>query len=164
MSLAANDETTPPRTYIMGTQTMKPRCVRYTVRLTEQEDVELHRMMANLDYLSVAKYFRERALDRQTDIRRNIVLTDRNLRNQINNLASDVAKIGVDYNQATKKFNSLVKMKRSDGSPVLNERAANYYLTRLQKMTLAIKDRLDKIIEIVSRLDYDNVPHGGGQQ
>jgi len=118
--------------------------------------------MSNDDYLSLSRYIRDKVLSRQMDIRRNIVLTDRNLRNQINGLSCSVARIGVDYNQATKKFHSLLKMKRPDGSPVINDRAANYYLTRLQQMTLAIKDRMDKIIEIVSRLDYDNIPHGGG--
>jgi len=142
---------------------MKPRSVRYTIRLTEQEDVDLHLKMANLDYLSVAKYFRDKALDRQIQVHKNIVLTDRNLRNQINNVSATISKIGVDYNQATKKFNTLAKMTRPDGSPVINVRAANYYLTSLQKMTRALKKSMDTLIEIVSRLDYDNVPHGGGQ-
>jgi hypothetical protein len=117
--------------------------------------------MQNADYLSISKYIRDKALDRQIEIRRNIVLTDRNLRNQINALSSTVARIGVDYNQATRKFNTLAKMKRADGSPVINERAANYYLTRLHKLTRDLKAAMDKVIDLVERLDYDNRPRGG---
>jgi hypothetical protein len=81
------------------------------------------------------------------------VLTDRAFRNQINSLSGIVARVGVDYNQATKKFNYLVKQKRADGSPVINSRAANYYLNQLQKMTIEMKEAIDRIIEMVENLE-----------
>jgi hypothetical protein len=59
----------------------------------------------------------------------------------------------VDYNQATKRFNSLVKQKRADGSPVINARAANYYLRQLQSMTVELKRAMDYIIEMVENLE-----------
>ena len=70
--------------------------------------------------------YRNKVLNKRIKIDRSIVLTDRVFRNQINSLSAIVARIGVDYNQATKRFNSLVKQKRADGSPVINSRAANY--------------------------------------
>jgi NAD dependent epimerase/dehydratase family enzyme len=59
----------------------------------------------------------------------------------------------VDYNQATKRFNSLVKQKRADGSPVINARAANYYLHQLKTMTQELKQAMDHIIEMVANLE-----------
>ena len=81
------------------------------------------------------------------------MLTDRVFRNQINSLSAIVARIGVDYNQATKRFNSLVKQKRADGSPVINARAANYYLRQIHSMTLELKETMDKVIEMVEALE-----------
>jgi len=143
---------------------MEPKCRKVTARFTEKEYVQLKAKMANLDYLSLSKYIRVKALDKQIQVNKNVVLTDRNLRNQINNLTATIARIGVDYNQATKKFHILSKKTRPDGSPVINVRSANYYLISLQKMTRALNKNMDTLIEIVSRLDYDNVPHGGEQQ
>ena len=80
-------------------------------------------------------------------------MTDRAFRNQINSLSAIVARIGVDYNQATKRFNSLVKQKRADGSPVINARAANYYLKQLNAMTVDLKKTMDTIIEMVEALE-----------
>ena len=82
-----------------------------------------------------------------------MVLTDRVFRNQINSLSTIVSRIGVDYNQATKRFNSLVKQKRADGTPVINARAANYYLRQLQSMTVDLKRAMDYIIEMVESLE-----------
>jgi len=148
----------------MGTPKLEPRSRFVGLRFTEKEFVQLQAQMANADYLSLSKYLRDKALDRQIQINKNVVLTDRNLRNQINNITATISKIGVDYNQATKKFHTLSKMKRPDGSPVINVRAANFYLISLQKMTRDLNKAMDQVIEIVSRLDYDNVPHGGEQQ
>lgn len=109
--------------------------------------------MKNYDYLSISRFIRDKVLDKRIKIDRNIVLTDRAFRNQINSLSAIVARIGVDYNQATKRFNSLVKQKRADGSPVINARAANYYLKQLNAMTVDLKKTMDTIIEMVEALE-----------
>lgn len=146
----------------MGTESLEPRRNQLCVRFTDKELIQLKLEMANNDYFSVAHFLRDRALNRQILIRRDVILTDRNLRNQINSLSATVARIGVDYNQATKKFNALCKMKRADGSPVINARAANYYLVRIHKLTRDIKSSMNHIIDLVDRLDYDiNKPHPG---
>lgn len=129
-------------------------------RLTEKEYIQFREHMAKLDYLSESNYIRDRVLHKQLEVRKNITLTDRNLRNQINALTAAVSKIGVDYNQATKRFNSLAKQTRPDGSPVINARAANYYLSQLHLLTRQVIAELHTVVEIVSRLDYDNRPHG----
>ena len=151
----------------MGTPVNEPRRYRCTVRFTEKEYAQLKAQMANMDYLSVARYIRDRSLDKQIVVRRNIVLTDRNLRNQINNMTSHIERIGVDYNQATKKFNSLAKASRPDGSPVINARSANYYLKKIFAMTKDLKREVDMLVDLVDRANLDGdrtAPQGEGTQ
>ena len=95
------------------------------IKFTEKEWEMVTAQMKNCDYLSISRYIRDKVLDKRIKIDRSVVLTDRVFRNQINSLSAIVARIGVDYNQATKRFHSLVKQKRADGSPVINTRAAN---------------------------------------
>ena len=127
--------------------------VRVTVRFTPKEWEEIEVQMKNHDYLSKAHYIRDKVLNKRIKIDKSVVLTDRTFRNQINSLSGIVARVGVDYNQATKRFNYLVKQKRADGSPVINSRAANYYLKQLQQMTIEMKEAIDHIIEMIETLE-----------
>lgn len=134
-------------------KTREPRSRYVGIRFTEKEWEVLTTQMKNYDYLSISRFIRDKVLDKRIKIDRSIVLTDRAFRNQINSLSAIVARIGVDYNQATKRFNSLVKQKRADGSPVINARAANYYLRQLNAMTVDLKKTMDTIIEMVESLE-----------
>ena len=137
------------------------KCRKVTIRFTEKEWAGIEEQMANYDYLSISRYIRDKVLNKRIKIDRTIVLTDRVFRNQINSLSAIVARIGVDYNQATKRFNSLVKQKRADGSPVINARAANYYLKQIHAMTQELKDAMDKVIEMVEALELkEAAPEG----
>ena len=141
-------------------KTREPRSRYVGIRFTEKEWEVLTTQMKNYDYLSISRFIRDKVLDKRIKIDRNIVLTDRAFRNQINSLSAIVARIGVDYNQATKRFNSLVKQKRADGSPVINARAANYYLKQLNAMTVDLKKTMDTIIEMVEALELkEKAPH-----
>ena len=111
--------------------------------------------MRKSDYIAISKFIRDRALNKQIKVRKNIILTDRNLRNMINDISTRIAKIGVDYNQATKQLNALSKKTRSDGSPVINARAANYYLAKVATMTKELKEQMDLVINIVDRLEKE---------
>ena len=129
------------------------------IKFTEKEWEMVTAQMKNCDYLSISRYIRDKVLDKRIKIDRSVVLTDRVFRNQINSLSAIVARIGVDYNQATRRFNSLVKQKRADGSPVINARAANYYLKQLNSMTVELKQVMDTIIEMVETLELkDSAP------
>ena len=111
--------------------------------------------MKKADYISISKFIRDRALNKQIKVRKNIILTDRNLRNMINDITTRIAKIGVDYNQATKQLNALSKKQRADGSPVINARAANYYLNKVALMTKELKEQMELVINIVDRLEKE---------
>ncbi len=139
----------------MGTVAEKPRYRKVTIRFTKDEFAQVESQMAKADYLAMSKYIRDRTLNKQIKVRKNIILTDRNLRNMINDISTRIAKIGVDYNQATKQLNALSKKTRADGSPVINARAANYYLAKVATMTKELKEQMDLVINIVDRLEKE---------
>ena len=136
----------------MGTISENPRKRFVGLRFTEGEFEQIESQMKKADYISISKFIRDRALNKQIKVRKNIILTDRNLRNMINDISTRIAKIGVDYNQATKQLNALSKKTRADGSPVINARAANYYLAKVATMTKELKEQMDLVINIVDRL------------
>ena len=145
----------------MRPQAEKPRSHRECIRLTEEEYAQLRMQMEQEGYLSESRYIRDRVLNRRIVIQRDVRLTDRNFRNQINMLITRVSKIGVDYNQATKKFNSLAKATRADGSPVINARAANYYLQKVYLLTRKLNREMESIIGLVENMELDSRPRGG---
>lgn len=154
------DEKAPESLSFLGNETVmemakenEHKSRKVTVRFTPKEWEEVTVQMQNFDYLSMSKFIRDKVLNKRIKIDRSLVLTDRVFRNQINSLSGIVARVGVDYNQATKRFNYLVKQKRADGSPVINSRAANYYLKQLQQMTVEIKQAMDHIIDLVETLE-----------
>lgn len=134
------------------------------LRLTETEYGQLRTQMENEGYRSISRYVRERLLVKRTVIRKDVVLTDRALRNQINNLSMSIAKIGANYNQVTKIFNGLGKKTRGDGSPVINARSADFYLKQLSGLTLDLKRQMEHVIETVSAIERDSSPHEGEAQ
>lgn len=139
----------------MGTISDNPRKRFVGLRFTEGEFEQIESQMKKADYISISKFIRDRALNKQIKVRKNIILTDRNLRNMINDITTRIAKIGVDYNQATKQLNALSKKQRADGSPVINARAANYYLNKVALMTKELKEQMDLVINIVDRLEKE---------
>lgn len=139
----------------MGTISDNPRKRFVGLRFTEGEFEQIESQMKKADYISISKFIRDRALNKQIKVRKNIILTDRNLRNMINDITTRIAKIGVDYNQATKQLNALSKKQRADGSPVINARAANYYLNKVALMTKELKEQMDLVINMVDRLEKE---------
>jgi outer membrane protein assembly factor BamA len=139
----------------MGTISDNPRKRFVGLRFTEGEFEQIESQMKKADYISISKFIRDRALNKQIKVRKNIILTDRNLSNMINDITTRIAKIGVDYNQATKQLNALSKKQRADGSPVINARAANYYLNKVALMTKDLKEQMELVINIVDRLEKE---------
>lgn len=126
------------------------------VRVTESELNEIKSQMELYGYHCRSKFIRAKLLNKRIRVNRNVVLTDSAIRNKINGLSNLIGRIGADYNQATKRFNSLVKQKREDGSPVINARAANYYLRKLSAMTTELRDLMRTVIETVENIELKN--------
>lgn len=133
-----------------------------TLRYTEGEFLQLQEQMETDNYKSVSRYIRDRSLNRKVRITKEVFLTDKDLRRKVNALSARIGRVGVNYNQATKKFNQLCRAYRSDGSPVINTRAANYYLHQIHAMTKEIKDLMNKVIDTVDAMNFDNNPDSRG--
>lgn len=164
VSLLNNDVHYASANIFMGTPSMEPRARFVGLKFTDKEYAQLRMQMENVDILSVSKYIRAKVLDESIPIHRKLVFTDRNLRNQINRLSTTITRIGTDYNQITKRMNALLKMKNPDGSLVVNPRSTAFFLNRIHKATLEIKEVMNEIIDKVDTIDYDNKPHEGDSE
>ncbi len=133
----------------MGTPVRDSRENRVTIRLTEAEKVQLQYQMERSGYLSISRYIRTRCLDGKAAMNRGMDSGEADLRSQVNMLSSEIAKIGVGYNQAIKEFKVLISQTRKDGSPVVNNKAATYFLQELNAKTLEVKALMEHIIGLI---------------
>ncbi len=129
----------------MGTYKKEPKCIRHYFRVTEKEEIQICRDMANADYLSKSKYFRDMILKRKITLQR-VTVSDLTTRNQINNLSAKIERIGVNYNQAVRALHAALNAK------VVKGKAAAYYLSLLAGLSDEIIRRQEEIIDRVSGL------------
>lgn len=136
-------------------KTTQNRDKRYTIRLTKDEEEKMLSDMKSYDYLSAAKYIRDCILKKKVRVR-NVTVTDRGVRNQINLLTEQVKKIGKNYNQIVRRYESLCNTKRPDGSTAVTSRNTVFFMDRLAKLTSDIKQQMDSIIQTVKLLEVGN--------
>lgn len=136
----------------MGTYKKEPRCIWHHFRVTEKEEIQIRRDMANADYLSMSKYFRDMILKRKVTLEK-VQITDRTTRNQINDLSAKIERIGVNYNQAVRALHGALN------AEVVKGKAAAYYLSLLASLSDEIIKRQEEIIDRVSgmALRPDNI-------
>lgn len=135
----------------MGTFKKEKRTISHKFRVTEQEEIQIRRDMANADYLSMSKYFRDVILRRKIVLERTD-LGDRTVRNQINDLSAKIERIGVNYNQAVRALHGALNARGKDGEPLLKGKAAAYFLAQLVSLSDEIIRRQEEIIDRVSGL------------
>ncbi len=135
----------------MGTFKKEKRTISHKFRVTEQEEIQIRRDMANADYLSMSKYFRDVILRRKIVLERTD-LGDRTVRNQINDLSAKIERIGVNYNQAVRALHGALNARGKDGGPLVKGKAAAYFLAQLASLSDEIIRRQEDIIDRVSGL------------
>ena len=135
----------------MGTFKKEKRTISHKFRVTEQEEIQIRRDMANADYLSMSKYFRDVILRRKIVLERTD-LGDRTVRNQINDLSAKIERIGVNYNQAVRALHGALNARGKDGEPLVKGKAAAYFLAQLASLSDEIIRRQEDIIDRVSEL------------
>ena len=133
----------------MGTYKKETRHIWHHFRVTEMEDIQIRRDMANADYLSMSKYFRHMILKQKITVEK-VAVTDRTIRNQINNLSAQIERIGVNYNQAVRALHGALNANRVKG------RAAAYFLNLLATLSEEIIQKQNEIIDCVSKITHDN--------
>ena len=134
----------------MGTFKKQTRTISHKFRVTEEEEIQIRRDMANADYLSMSKYFRDMILKRKITLEK-VTMTDRTMRNQINDLSAKIERIGVNYNQAVRALHGALNAKGKGGEPLVKGKAA-YYLSLLAGLSDEIIRRQEEIIDRVSGL------------
>lgn len=120
------------------------RCIRYTVRLTAKEDIEMKSAMELEGYRSIAKYIRHRLLSK--DIRRrNLRIRDENLEKRFALFVADMKKVGVNYNQVVKAVNTLMKQHSTNGRSSFSRRSMIQKCTELEALTKTMIEALEKM-------------------
>lgn len=126
----------------------KNKTVRITFRITDEEAIDLATMMSLEGFSSRSKFIRKRLFGRKIQ-RRKLVSSDANICKQIEILRADIKKIGVNYNQVVKAVNTAVKLKGSNGRPVVSTRSMEYKLSGMKTLMEGI---LAKVCEIKEEL------------
>ena len=125
------------------------RSIRYTVRLTSKEDIEMKSAMELEGYKSVAKYIRHRLLSK--DIRRrNLRIRDENLEKRFSLFVADMKKIGVNYNQVVKAVNILMKQRETNGRGTFSRRSMIQKCTELEALTKMMIDTMEKMSQEIN--------------
>ena len=119
------------------------------VRFTKSEYDKLLSDVERYGYLSVSKYVRERLLKGRVEVKEQLV-SDRDIKNQLNKLSTEISRIGGNYNKTVRKYLSTCKATRPDGSTAITTRSTNYYMNRLREDTLKIKELMEAILDSVS--------------
>ena len=98
----------------------------HTCRLTEAEEAQVRSDMASL------------------------------IRNQINEISAKISRIGSNYNQVVRKYNTSCSARKSNGDPVINTRATVFYMERLSTLTEELRTAHNSLVERVSLLRSDD--------
>jgi predicted DNA binding CopG/RHH family protein len=124
------------------------------VRVTEDELERLTSDMRSQDYLCMSVYLRDVLLRRKVTVQK-YHITDRSIRNQINDISAKISKIGTNYNQLVKKVNELAVSKRKNGDPVINSKFLSYYLDKLQTATTQLLAQHNRLVDQVDLIQLD---------
>lgn len=125
-----------------------------SLRFSPEEWSQIQLRMDNNDYLSFSKFVRDVLLKGHVTVSK-VTMSDRSVRNQINEISARVGKIGNNYNQFVKKYQSLAKAETSKGRPLIDTKVTVYYIKRLEEFTSAVADLQRELIEITSRFQLD---------
>jgi hypothetical protein len=120
--------------------------------VTQEEYESIKADQQSMDYTNLSKYLRSLVLRKKIPIKK-VVVTDRAIRKQINDISIKIGRIGANYNQAIKKINSLAGATRKNGDPVLNTKYLTHQLDRLERMSSQVITLQQSLIETVNQLD-----------
>lgn len=131
------------------------RSYKIDIRFTPLEYEKIKSEMECNGYLSMSKYIRMKLLKGRLVINHQIV-TDRDIKNQVNRLSTEISRIGANYNMTVKKYMAMCRAKKEDGSALINTRATNYYINNLYEMTTKVKELMDVVVATVSVKNNNN--------
>lgn len=128
---------------------MKKKSVFIGFRITEEENIKLKSLMSMMGYRNVSLFIRDQLLKTRVQ-RRNLRRTEANLSRQIEQLTTEIKRIGVNYNQVVKALNTLAKLRDGRGNAVVTATAIDGNLT---DMKLLMESLLTKVMMIGEEID-----------
>ncbi len=127
----------------------KNKRIDFWVTLEEYESIKADQ--ESMDYTNLSKYLRTLVLRKKIPIKK-VVVTERAIRKQINDISTKINRIGSNYNQVVKAVNIRMKAKKKNGDPVINTKYLTYQLDKLETLTSQMIDLHNKLIETVKSL------------
>ena len=133
-----------------GKKSDNPKTIKKTVRFTESEWASLDAARKNDGYSSLSRYIRDLVISRKVTVNRNVELTDESYRRMINGITAEIKKIGTNYNQIAKRYQSSTNARKKDGSHVISTKATIYYMDALEKQTDRLIEKVNQLIDKAS--------------
>lgn len=122
---------------------------RITIRFTKPEKESITKEMQAFEYLSFAKYIRDTVLHK-TKYKSRGKVKDREILGRIDDLSKKIEKIGHNYNQIIKSYNTLHQA-RALTIPIVDE-----HIQQLEELTKRVYNLQMEIIDEVDKIATEN--------
>lgn len=112
-----------------------------SLRLTEEEHIRIKSLMAMMGYRNVSLFIREQILGTRVQ-RRNLSKTEANLSRQIEQVHTEIKRIGINYNQVVRAVNTLAKLRDKRGNAVITATTIDGNLSDMRVLMETLLDRV----------------------
>lgn len=112
-----------------------------SLRLTEEEHIRMKSLMAMMGYRNVSLFIREQILGTRVQ-RRNLSKTEANLSRQIEQVHTEIKRIGINYNQVVRAVNTLAKLRDKRGNAVITATTIDGNLSDMRVLMETLLDRV----------------------
>ena len=112
-----------------------------SLRLTEEEHIRMKSLMAMMGYRNVSLFIREQILGTRVQ-RRNLSKTEANLSRQIEQVHTEIRRIGINYNQVVRAVNTLAKLRDKRGNAVITATTIDGNLSDMRVLMETLLDRV----------------------
>ena len=140
----------------MGMRSKNPRSIYKPIRFTEDEWAQIQAGMETDGYLSFSRYVRDIIIRKRIVVNREVSITDRSLKKQINDITAQISKIGTNYNQFVTRYNSMCNTKTNKGTPVVSTRATIRHIESLERLTESLIGKVNLLITTTEKTDLLN--------
>ena len=120
---------------------MKRKTEHVSLRLTEEEHIRMKSLMAMMGYRNVSLFIREQILGTRVQ-RRNLSKTEANLSRQIEQVHTEIKRIGINYNQVVRAVNTLAKLRDKRGNAVITATTIDGNLSDMRVLMETLLDRV----------------------
>ena len=109
-----------------------------------------------MGYRNVSLFIREQILGTRVQ-RRNLSKTEANLSRQIEQVHTEIKRIGINYNQVVRAVNTLAKLRDKRGNAVITQHTIDAHLADLKSLTMSLIGKANEICLEVVKTTEDNV-------